>query len=105
MQPIIDFFGDYLDEIMHNVDYRLGFFLGLSCAGGLWLVWVIPVYLYKRWLVMRQFFEPIKKPGKAPTELGQSPAGMLLGCLWPIVFLAGAIALWFAYWFGGIPGS
>ncbi|MCC6455589.1 MAG: hypothetical protein IT328_11635 [Caldilineaceae bacterium] len=105
MELLSDLVREFLNGISNYEDYRAGFLMGLTCAAGLLLLWLAGVSLYKRWLKMRQFFEPIKKPGKIPVETGPSPAGMLLGCLWPIAIIFVMIALWVVSRFGGIPGS
>jgi hypothetical protein len=105
MELLRDFVSEFLSGITNYEDYRAGFFMGLAVAVSLWLLWMGGVSVYNRWLKMRQFFEPIKKPGKIPTETGPSPAGMLLGCLWPVAIIVVVMALWFVYSFGRVPGS
>jgi hypothetical protein len=96
---------DFVDAITNNEDYRAGFSMALLLVGAIWLGWALLFRLYKRWLVMRQFFEPIKKPGKVPTETGPSPAGMLLGCLWPIAIIVVVIAIGYVIWLMNPPSS
>lgn len=71
----------FSDLLINSVHFRAGFLWGLGVALLLWAASVVFRWLYARWLRVRQFFEPIKKPGKMPVEAGSSPASILLGCV------------------------
>jgi hypothetical protein len=60
-----------------------------------WIIWGAFSWLYVQWLKMRQFFEPIRKPGRVPMETGPSPAGIMLGCLWRIFVTIVVLAMVF----------
>jgi hypothetical protein len=81
----MEWWSHFLDLLTSNVYFRAGFAWGVGVAVALWGVVIFCNNLYARWLKMRQFFEPIKKPGKAPVETGPSPASMMFGCLGQIV--------------------
>src|SRR4051812_28541651 len=80
----MDWLSRFIELLVNNIDFRLGFLWGLMVVGALWITWSLLFRLYVQWLKMRQFFEPIKKPGRVPVEAGPSPASIMLGCLWRI---------------------
>src|SRR3954452_6901586 len=80
----MQWWSQFIDLLANNVYFRSGFLWGLIIVGVVWMVWELFFRLYMQWLKMRQFFEPIKRPGRVPMEAGPSPAGIMLGCLWRV---------------------
>ena len=92
----MELWSDFMDILFTNEDFRYGFFWGISLTIGVTIVgWWIFFSLHAQWLKMRQFFEPIKKPGRLPTETGPSPASMLSGCMGRVFILVAIVALVF----------
>jgi hypothetical protein len=92
---------DFKHNLFNNSDFQYGFYWGIVLIvllelslGWLWIA------IHNQWLRMRQFFEPIKKPGRLPTETGPSPAGIFAGCMGQFLFVALAIALVILYFRG-----
>ena len=85
----------FVDLLTHNIYFRSGFFSALLAVGICFLIWRVFYGLYVHWLKIRQFFEPIKKPGKAPVETGPSPAGMLFGCMGRLLLILLVVTLFF----------
>jgi len=81
----MEWWSHFVDLLANNVYFRSGFLWGLIAVGVVWLLWGLFFRLYVQWLKMRQFFEPIKRPGRTPVETGPSPASIMLGCLWRII--------------------
>lgn len=96
----------FLDLMFTNEYYRAGFFSALIVVAFVWIVSGLFYRLHVQWLKMRQFFEPIKKPAKAPTETGPSPASILAGCMVRIVVtaLVLAVAIVGLLWLMNSPG-
>ena len=93
----------FFDLLANNVYFRAGFLWALFLVALGWLLLGMLNWLYARWLLIRQFFEPIKKPGKMPVEAGSSPASILLGCLGGIlgIILLVGIVIGALFWVGG----
>jgi hypothetical protein len=96
---------DFTYLIANNEYFRAGFVSGLVLVAIIWISWGLFYRLYAQWLKIRQFFEPIKKPGRVPTETGPSPASILLGCLWRIIFALLFIAILVVLWLWLAPGG
>lgn len=94
---------DFLNLLTRDEYFRSGFVSALVLVALVWLAWTLLFRIYVHWLKMRQFFEPIKKPGKIPTEVGPSPAGMLVGCLLRITVALFVIGLGVFLWLGLTP--
>ncbi len=97
---------DFLYLLTNNEYFRAGFISGLVFIAVVWSIWGLFFRLHVQWLKMRQFFEPIRKPGRVPTETGPSPASILFGCLGRIVVtvLVLAIVIVALLWLGNWPG-
>ena len=76
----MDVWSQFVSTFTNNVDFRLGFFWGLGFAVAAWGLFAFFFGAHARWLKVRQFFEPIKKPAKPAVETGPSPASMMFGC-------------------------
>lgn len=75
----------FIDLLTHNEYFRAGFIWGLVVVSIGWIIWELLYRLHVQWLKMRQFFEPIKRPGRVPLETGPSPANIMFGCLGRII--------------------
>jgi hypothetical protein len=100
----MQFWLDFVYLITNNEYFRAGFISGLVLVGLIWLIWGLFFRVYVQWLKIRQFFEPIKTPARAPTVAGPSPASMLLGCLWRIVIVLLALVVAVVLLFALRPG-
>jgi hypothetical protein len=100
---MMDFIRDFSNLLANDEYFRSGFISGIALLLVFWLLSQVYLMLTKQWLKIRQFFEPIKKPGKVPTETGPSPAGMLLGCIGRIVVTLVAFVFLFLLWWVLLP--
>ena len=102
----MDLLLDFSDLLANNEYFRSGFLWGLSFVALGSLGWWLLQGIYKQWLKVRQFFEPIKKPGKLPIETGPSPAGMSLGCLGRVLaFLLIPVLCYYLLWLWQLQGG
>ncbi len=103
----MEWWNEFAGLMMTSEHFRAGFFLALGIVVLAWLAWGVLFRLHVQWLKIRQFFEPIKKPGKMPTETGPSPASMMLGCFGRFIFtvLLPAVVVVALLWFLNSPGS
>jgi hypothetical protein len=87
---------DFAYLIATDEYFRSGFSAGVVLCIAAAIIWRLLFALNVQWNKIRQFFEPTKKPGKMPVELGPSPASMSLGCMGRIfitVFIIGVMIL------------
>lgn len=89
---MMEWWSRFFDLLAHNEYFRAGFIWGLVMVGIGWAIWGLLHWLYVQWLKIRQFFEPIKKPGRVPVETGPSPANIMLGCVGRVIVTVVIIA-------------
>jgi hypothetical protein len=89
----MEWWSDFAYLLTHNEYFRAGFIWALVFMAIGWLIWGLCYRIYVQWLKMRQFFEPIKKPGRVPVETGPSPANIMLGCLGRILLTIVVLAI------------
>jgi hypothetical protein len=96
----------FLDLLTQNVYFRAGFLWGLVAVAIGWLIYGMLAWLYVQWLKIRQYFEPVKRPGKTPVETGPSPASITLGCMGRTMVVTVVIAtlILVAIWLTNSPG-
>lgn len=97
----MEWWSQFVNLLTYNEYFRAGFIWGLATMLAGLGVWGVLHSIYVRWLKVRQFFEPIKKPGKPLVETGPSPASMMFSCLGQIfvTILVLSIGIAILYWF------
>ncbi len=86
MSWLLEFLSDLSFWLRTNEFFRSGFITGIALGAVVAVSLRTLFILHFHWKKVRQFFEPTKKPGKMPAELGPSPASMSLGCTGRILF-------------------
>ena len=92
---------DSLIELyLQSGEFWAGVIFAIVASYAISLFWV---WYSKRWLKVRQFFQPTRKPGKLTDEKGPSPFDETMGCfgnlllvLVVVLGMGGLLWLWMA---------
>ena len=97
----MEIWSQFANSFTDNLDFRLGFFWGIGFALIALAIYIVLFGLHARWLKVRQFFEPIKKPAKPAVETGPSPASMMFGCMsyFLLIVLGIGVLVTTLYWY------
>lgn len=105
MPSLLEFLSEFLYWFTTNEYFRSGFVSGIALCIAIAIIWQVFFVINYHWKKIRQFFEPTKKPGKMPTEVGPSPASMSLGCVGRVLLALFVITVMILLVWVGFPES
>ncbi len=103
MSWLAEFLSELIYWLRTDEFFRSGFFTGIVFCVAVAILWRLLFATNVHWKKFRQFFEPTKKPGKMPVELGPSPARMALGCMGQVFLVLFVITLMILLVWNGFP--